>query len=174
MTVRLSSARRSSLLCDSVIGNVSALAASLLAGKAADPLPLTWFDCTRRAFRKTTAGGREVAVLMPVGVTLSHGDLLHVGGHFHIVVEVQPCDLWHVTAADPATLARVAVELGNLHVPVQVTEVGDLLTPPDGPAEGALRRNGLSYALCRKRFSPLRATVTSALSVARSMKVTLS
>lgn len=111
-------------------------------------------------------------MLFPVGLTLSQGDVLYENHESYVVVEVRPCDLWLVTPPDAATLAHVALELGNLHVPVQVTPSGDLLTPPDGPTEGVLRRNGITYSLCHRRFCPLRATVTSAISVAKSLTMT--
>jgi urease accessory protein UreE len=159
------------ILCDGVLGNVSSLPAARFVGKSADLLSLTWLECTRRASRQKTAGGRQVAVLLPIGSTLSHGDVLYEDEGCYIVVEVRPCELWVVTTLDRAGLARVAVELGNLHVPVEVTSSGELLTPPDGPTKGVLRRHGVAYSHCERRFAPLRVTVKSGVSVARSLLV---
>jgi urease accessory protein len=159
------------LLCDRVLGNVATLPPNRFDGKSADPLSLTWLDCTRRAIRARSASGRDVGILLPLGVSIAHGDVLHEDDAAYVVVEVQPCELWLVRAASPAALARVALELGNLHAPVEVTPDGELLTPPDGPTEGALRRHGATYTLSHRRFTPLRATVTSGLSVAKGLKV---
>jgi urease accessory protein len=159
------------LLCDRVLCNVARGTVDRLNGKAADVLELSWLDCARRAVRKRASSGREVGILLPPGVTLSHGDVLFEDERSYVVVEVMPCDLWRVTASSPGALARIALELGNLHVPVEVTPDGELLTPPDGPTDGALRRNGGTRRLCRRRFAPLRATVTSRLSVAKRLQV---
>jgi urease accessory protein UreE len=166
------STRRSTrLLCDRVLGNVAASPAGEFAGKTADPLPLTWLDCTRRAIRAQSASGRDVGILLPLGGSIAHGDVLHRDDAYYVVVEIQPCDLWLVRAASPAGLAHVALELGNLHAPVEVWSDGYLLTPPDGPTEGVLRRHSANYTLCSRRFTPLRATVTSGLSVAKGLKI---
>lgn len=62
----------------------------------------------------------ELAILVPRGTVLQHGDLLRA--HSGLVIEVraasEPLSTVHV--ADALALARVCYHLGNRHVPVQI------------------------------------------------------
>jgi urease accessory protein len=153
------------MLCDRVLGNVSSDAPGRYAGRARDLLELSWRECVRRAVRGRTAGGRPVGVLLPRGEHLCHGDVIaddHITGL--VVVSVLPCEVWVAEFADAGSLAAAALELGNLHVPVEVVTDGSLpralVTPPDGPTRGALDRLATTWRSEVRRFQPLRATVT--------------
>ena len=147
------------LLCERVTRNVADAAAVASRPSQIDPLEVSWRDCTRRTLRARTRGGREVALLLPRGSYLRHGDVVHEDEAVTIVVEVPPCEVWVVGAGgDAARRLAVAVELGNLHTPVEVTPAGELIVLPDGPVLAVLRRHGLSHHVVRRRFAPLRAT----------------
>ena len=143
-----------------ILGNVGQ-AAARFAGKPHDPLELTWRQCTRRAVRARTKGGREISVVLPPGVYLRHGDVLVQDEAGLVVVVTVPCDVWVAEFDDPSGLAGAALELGNAHVPVQV--VGSrLITLPDGPARGIFSRYAASWRPEVRRFHPLRATIAGA------------
>src|SRR4051812_29962136 len=97
MSLQMSAARPAPLLCDRILGDVSSMPIEGRLGKRQETLSLAWMDCTRRAFRKRTTSGREIALLLPLGVTLSHDDILWEDADSYVVVEVRPCDLWLVT-----------------------------------------------------------------------------
>jgi urease accessory protein UreE len=84
--------------------------------------------------------------------------------------------VWVAEFADAGSLAAAALELGNLHVPVEVVTDGSLppalVTPPDGPTRGVLDRLAATWRSEVRRFQPLRATVTAAgLCVAETFTV---
>src|SRR5687768_10862296 len=101
-----------------------------------DHLDLAWDALRRRAQAVTTRRGRPVRLLLRVGTTLRHGDVLVDSADLLLVVDVTPCEVWVARPTSSAQSALVALEWGNLHVPVQVCADGTLLTPADGPALG--------------------------------------
>ena len=146
------------MLCDRVLGNVFGDDAARFAGRRRDSVPLSWRDCHRRGVRAMSVGGASVGILLPLGAQAHHGDVVFDDGTTVGVVDVTPCDLLVGQFAGPAALARAALELGNLHVPVEVT--GFLLaTLPGGPAVGVFERYARRFHQEVRRFSPLRATV---------------
>ena len=147
------------MLCDRILGNVASADPARFAGKEHDVLDVTWRDCARRAVRGRTRGGSAVGVLLPLGTTLRHGDVLVEDDHRIVSVNLLPCEVWVANCADAASLANAALELGNLHVPVEATADGQLVTPPDGPARGVLDRYAERWRPEVRRFQPLRATV---------------
>jgi urease accessory protein len=154
------------MLCDRVLGNVDSDAAGHYSGRAGDVLELSWRECARRAVRGRTTSGRAIGVLLPRGDHLRHGDVIaddHAMGL--VVVSVVPCEVWVAEFADAALLAAAALELGNLHVPVEVVADGSLppalVTLPDGPTRGVLDRLAAIWRTEVRRFQPLRATVTA-------------
>ncbi|HYO08875.1 MAG TPA: urease accessory protein UreE [Tepidisphaeraceae bacterium] len=158
------------MICDRILGNLGD-GEPWLDHAARDVIDLTWFECFRRAVKKRTRGGRSVGLLLPLGTTLHHGDVVWKDDGGIIAVEVRPCE---VLAVRPATLAEtgmIAAELGNLHVPLEVRRDGTLLVLPDGPVEGVLRRYGASAQRETVRFSPLRASVPEELKLAEGFSV---
>ncbi|MDB5318962.1 MAG: ureE [Phycisphaerales bacterium] len=143
------------MLCERILGNLDA--GFSIAGPI-DWLDLTWFDCTQWALRKRSRAGVEVGVLLPVGQTLRHGDVLHHGSAGTIAVQLLPTDVWIIRPADLGAMGRLAVELGNLHVPVQIA--GDeLILLPDGPTGALLERHGVWYQSHLRQFVPERSSV---------------
>jgi urease accessory protein len=153
------------MLLDRVIGKKGADATVTPARRSLDVLDLTWRQCGRRAVRGRTRGGRDVGILLPPGVTLRHDDVLAAGeGHADevLLVSVQPCDVWVAEFTDGAAMAAAALELGNLHVPVEVCQPPCLVTLPDGPVRAVLDRYATTWRPEVRRFQPLRATVGGA------------
>src|SRR5437762_3212052 len=84
-----------------------------------DTVEVEWHECNARALRKTTSRGEDVGLLIPIAASLHDGDLLATSDGFVVRVVVPPCEVWVVEAGDAKSFANVALELGNLHVPVQ-------------------------------------------------------
>ena len=81
------------------------------------------FDIRKKSrFRAILDNGSEVAVILPRGGTLRHGDLLQ--GNNGAIVEIQaaPQTLSLARTQDPFAFARACYHLGNRHVPLQIGE----------------------------------------------------
>ena len=150
------------MLCDRVLGNLDSVDPDRLAGKRRDEVSLTWRDCTRRALRLRSAAGAPVNVLLPLGVYLRHGDILFDDAVGYGVAVVTACDVWVAQFNGPAAMALAALELGNLHVPVEIPNDSQIVTLPDGPTRGVLDRYASSWRAERRRFQPLKASVAEA------------
>jgi urease accessory protein len=159
------------MLCDRVLDNLdSPTAATLTAGRTIDPLDVTWIDLHRRSLRGTTRGGRPVGVLLPLGVRLGHGDILHADPQSLVAVNLVPADVITGSPKDLRQMGLIAFELGNLHLPV---EIGDdsITTLRDGPAEAIFRRYELPFRTETRRFTPLRASVLNNVRLSPTFRV---
>src|SRR6185369_17891196 len=100
------------ILCECILGNLDlepALDADV------DWLDLSWFDCAQRALRRQSRGGTSIRILLGVGQSLHHRDILFRNAPAVIAVNLIPAD---VLVACPRTLCemgQLAVEFGNLH-----------------------------------------------------------
>jgi len=126
---------------------------SLVDESEIDWLDLTWIQCGRRALQKQTRGDREVRLLLRIGITLRHGDLLAREEGVSIVVNVLPCELLVASPKNSQELISVAFKLGDLHVPIQLID-DQILTPADGPSEAALHELGVAFEIQHRRFEP--------------------
>ena len=156
------------MLFDRVLGNILSDPAGRYSGRAQDAWDMTWRECARRAVRGRTVRGLSVGALLPPGKRLRHGDVLADDDRAGlVVVNVLPCETWVATFADAASLAAAALELGNLHVPVEIdagadaASVARLVALPDGPVRGVFDRLARSCQPAVRRFQPLPATVTA-------------
>jgi urease accessory protein len=152
------------MLFDRILGNISS---PDLAISGTDTVDIEWHECNARALRKNTTVGRSIGILIPIGTTLHDGDVLCTpeDSADKIVVHIPPTDVWAIWPAGAGAMAHVALELGNLHVPVEVGE-DVLFTIPDGPTREVLDRYGVKYELVSRTFSPLRATVLQGVKLA--------
>lgn len=143
------------MLCDRVLRNVYDAGPSE-ASVPIDPVEVAWHELDRRALRKTTRAGRLLRILLPPGGVLRHGDVLAEDERGRVVVVVDVPET-EVLVARPRTFEEtgvLALELGNLHVPTQVTPAGELLFVPDGPVEALLSRLGVPHDRQVRRFEP--------------------
>ncbi len=95
-----------------------------------DPVDLSWHEAHLRTQRKRSRGGRELEIdLGPRGddTPLADGDVIAVesvsaagGRPVAIAVRLKSVDalIIDIDPAEPAALARVAWEVGNMHVPL--------------------------------------------------------
>jgi urease accessory protein len=131
------------MLIERVIGNLDEFGGTDPAFVQVDWLDLTWRDCARRAVRGRTRAGRDVRILLPVGARLSHRDvLLAPPGSPVIAVNLRPAEVLVAFPRGLAEMGRLALELGNLHVPVEVRDA-KVIVLRDGPTEAVLTRLGI-------------------------------
>ena len=144
--------------CDRVLGNLDD-APQAWPDRAIDPVEVAWNAC-RRVLRATSRAGTPVRVLLPPGQRLRHADILADDGKTLTVLHVLPCELIVVRPPDARTMALLALELGNLHWPTEVT-ASEVLFPEDGPPLEALKKLGLSHERQIRRFTPAATIVTT-------------
>jgi len=71
-------------------------------------------------FRASLQGGEEVAVVLPRGGVLRHGDLLQIETGGLVEVRAAPQKVSEARTYDAFLLARVCYHLGNRHVPLEI------------------------------------------------------
>lgn len=155
------------MLCDQILGN---LHDGTFAGVPTDWLDLTWHDCHRRVLRKTTRNGTSVRLLVPLGRILNDGDVVHQDLHITLAVRRLPATVLIATPAHASALAELCVELGNLHVPVQVDQ-DQIITLPDGPVEAVLRRLGIPWRIDKQQFCPLKSSVAQMVEASPRLQI---
>jgi urease accessory protein UreE len=149
------------MLIERIIGNLDDRDSADLACAQVDWLDLTWRDCAKRTVRKCTRGGQDVRILLPLGTHLKHHDVLQTpGGSIRVAVNLRPADVLVAVPRGLAEMGRLALELGNLHVPVEVREV-EMVVLADGPTEALLARLGAPHRRETRRFTPEPCSITS-------------
>lgn len=102
-------------------------------GAKVDRLDLDQWDAQKNRLRKTTAGGREVAVSLERGRYLRDGDILlwDEASRRAVVARIHLCDVMVVSLPDPArrpaadtleTCVRLGHALGNQHWPAVIRD----------------------------------------------------
>jgi urease accessory protein len=125
-----------------------------LTGRERDVLTLTAEERRWGRRRVRTRAGRELALALPTGTTLTPGDVLHVEAGWYVVVEAAPEPVLAVTPATREEAIRIAFEVGNRHFTLALDR--DRLLVPDDPAmEQLLTRLGLAWERERLRFAPI-------------------
>lgn len=124
-----------------------------------DWLDLTWAECGRRAARKTSRGGRAIRLLLGLGITLRHGDILWQAddGSTVIAINVLPCELIVARPKDARESTCLAYEIGNLHSPMEIHRKGseiEIVAINDGPIAEVLDRLGVAFDVQTRRFAP--------------------
>ncbi|RZA32116.1 MAG: urease accessory protein UreE [Lysobacteraceae bacterium] len=94
------------------------------ASQVHDTLVLPWERRERCRMRATLASGEEVALFLPRGAALRHGDLLRGDDGRVVRVVAAPEPTYAVRCRDPLVLARCAYHLGNRHTQLQVCAWG--------------------------------------------------
>jgi urease accessory protein len=104
--------------------------------------------------RVKTANGRELALALPTGTTLTPGQVLYVGADYYVVIEAAEEPVLVVTPRSRDEAIRVAFEVGNRHFSIALD--GDrLLVPDDVAMEQLLGRLGVSWKRDRAVFAPI-------------------
>jgi urease accessory protein len=123
--------------------------------KPGDHLLLDYDARSKRRSRATLASGREVALQLPRGTLLAHGDWLEADDGTLILVSAAAEPLSTVQSEDALLLARVAYHLGNRHVPLQI-EPGRLAYRHDHVLDDLVTRLHLTPGFEHAPFVPER------------------
>lgn len=89
---------------------------------ASEQLVLPFELRQKSRLRATTSSGAELALLLPRGTVLRHGDRLRAVNGLIIEVQAAPEAVTTARSDDHALFARACYHLGNRHVPLQVGE----------------------------------------------------
>lgn len=87
-------------------------------------LALPWDRRERCRMRATLASGEEVALFLPRGAPLRHGDLLRGDDGRVVRIAAAPEPTYAVRCRDPLVLARCAYLLGSRHTQLQLCAWG--------------------------------------------------
>lgn len=110
-------------------------------GREIDYALIEWFDASKHVLRLPTQAGREIGIRKPEGAALCDGDVLYHDEDLIVAVRIKRCPALRVRLHDPVQAARLGYELGNLHLPVSITN--DVLEVPfDEPTEQHLVKLG--------------------------------
>jgi urease accessory protein len=133
------------MLCEHVIGRVADEDAGV------DWVEIDPIQTTRRALRLVSRAGRKINILLPRNTMLRHGDL--VSADPRVAIFVRPIDVLVLRPANVQQAARLAAELGNLHVLIEFSDRA-ILTPNDGPSRQIADELSVSYTIGKRRFHP--------------------
>ena len=96
------------------------------------PWPVLLLTCGERQRSRLAAmlpDGRAVAVILPRGETLQHGDILCGEAGERVEVRAGDEDLLRISAADPLQLLRIVYHLANRHVRAMLREDAVYIEP---------------------------------------------
>lgn len=102
---------------------------------ALDTVTLAYDDRHRRRIRLVADSGQAYLLDLPRAHHLVDGDGLELEGGGYICVRAAAEPVFEITARDQAGLLRIALHLGNRHLPVQITKEGLRIRPDHVVAE---------------------------------------
>jgi urease accessory protein len=155
--------------CEKILRNAANDGRAQWGGRDGDVVDVAWHEC-RNALKKRSRGGEEIRVLLPAGQTPHHGDVVFEDGRRIIVIEVSPCDTIVVRPASIRDAAAIALELGNLHAPTQITET-EIIFIEDQSAMQVLEKWNAPFDRENRRFEPTPAIATPGVRMAGNFKV---
>ena len=111
---------------------------------AVEKMRISRMEAERTRMRKTTDRGTDVALTLPAGTRLRHGDVLAVSERM-IIVEQEPemVAVVRINKSDPGLAALVGHAIGNLHRPIKV-ENGRICFPIQAESELEMLRRQFS------------------------------
>ncbi len=120
---------------------------------AVDSIVLTYDERHRRRMRYVATGGTSFLLDLPRATLLRAGDGLKLEDGRLVRVEAAPEPLVRITAADSATLVRLAWHIGNRHLPAQL-HADHILIREDAVIENMLRGLGATVEPVMQPFTP--------------------
>ncbi len=123
---------------------------------AAEPLPvleLTLEDRQRSRLAAMLPSGRAVAVILPRGESMQHGDVLTGETGERVLVQAAAEELMLIRAHNPFELMRIVYHLANRHVRAMLLPDAALIEPDQVLAE-LVRRLGGTIEKTHQPFIP--------------------
>jgi urease accessory protein len=139
------------------------------AGRSVDWVDIQWTDCGR-VLKKQTRSGQPVRVLLPPGQTLRHGDVIYEDAQQAIAIHVLPCEVIVARPDNARTLALLALELGNLHMPAQIDR-DEIAFIEDGPAMGVVDALQVRWTREVRRFEPVQTISAPSVNVSPGLRM---
>ena len=137
--------------CERVLRNLAEVDSN---SKRIDYIDIHWDEC-KSVLKSRSRAGEEVRVLLRPPDRLRHGDVLHEDAARLLVVNVLPCPVIVVRPPDARAMGALALELGNLHWPTQITDSEIIFPPGDEALETLQKLGGLPHTQETRRFAPL-------------------
>ncbi|MDB5289425.1 MAG: urease accessory protein UreE [Phycisphaerales bacterium] len=155
--------------CENILRNAADDARGQWPGRDVDVVDVAWHEC-RNVLKKRSRGGEEIRLLLPPGQTPRHGDVLFEDSRRVVAIEVIPCDVIVVRPASTRDAAAIALELGNLHVPTQITET-EIIFIEEKSALEVLEKWNAAFARENHRFEPTPIIATPGVRMAGNFKI---
>lgn len=116
----------------------------MLARNAVEKIAISRTESERLRMRKSTDMGTDVALAMPAGTRLRHGDVVSLAEKMIVIaIEQEKVAVVRLKNSDARTAVLVGHAIGNLHRPIKVE--GDRIVLPvqsDGEIEMLRRQLG--------------------------------
>ena len=132
------------MLCEKIIGKITD---ARFTGKPVDYVEIEWHETYSKLHRKTSAGGRDIAIRLDDTILhtgLKPGDVLGVDTDGTVIaVDVPPTQVLVAALSDPTpfALAKIGYEIGNCHAPLFMgNSEKEFITTYDRPMEVLLSK----------------------------------
>lgn len=158
------------MLCERVIRNLGDGTAAERRQQTLDYLDVQWNECGR-VLKNQSRAGRTVRVLLPPGQTVRHNDVVYEDDATAIAVCVTPCEVILADVPDTRQMCLLALELGNLHLPVQLENERIAFTE-DAVAMAVLETMQIRWRREVMRFEPAVVMSAPTVEVAPQLRVT--
>jgi len=120
-----------------------------------DCVVLSFDDRHRRRLRLTTKAGESVLLDLTKPQPLDDGDGLAIeNDEGWIRIQAAPEDVLEIKGRDQAATIRLAWNLGNRHLPIQIVDQGQLRLRYDHVIEEMLTNNGVTVTRDKAPFIP--------------------
>ena len=119
----------------------------MLAKNAVEKMVISRAESERVRMRKSTDRGTDVALAMPAGTRLRHGDVVSLGDRMIIIaIEPEKVAIVRLKDGDARTAVLVGHAIGNLHRPVKV-EGNSIVLPIQSDGEVDMLKRQLGPAV---------------------------
>jgi urease accessory protein len=108
------------IVVEAIQGNTNIVVVN---NRTIDHLQLEWFETGKRVLRRSSAGGREIALrFLREAPLLQEGDILWMDEHTIIDVVILPAAAIVLTPLTMADMAAICYEIGNKHLPLFLSD----------------------------------------------------
>lgn len=115
---------------------------------------MTWDERRQPRRKYFTDKGKEVALALPRGTTLTDGTIIYTDEDSIIAVRAEAEPVIVIRPSNQTQACIAAHNLGNWHRSMQVTADGELLAEEDGPLKEWLNKIEIPFAVEKRIFQP--------------------